>query len=78
MRNIYLVAMIAGVFVLLAGTFVYAHSVNSDDSGSDYNHEQVYDNEYMDQMHEQVVSQIDNPELVEGMNQMHELCMGSR
>ena len=66
MRSIYLFGIIASLLIFSAITFVYAHGTDSQSliSSDDY--------EGMDEMHEEMMQLIDDPELVEAMNEMHE------
>jgi len=73
MKNIYLFGIIAILLIFTAGTFVYAHNTSTPETVQDSL--QGDDYKYMDQMHQEIVKQIDDPELVDVMNEMHEGCM---
>ena len=72
MKNIYLAGIIAAALVFTGTVFVYAHGM---DSGmiNDDNH--YYNANEMNELHNQMMDEIDDPQFVDAMNAMHNGCI---
>lgn len=68
MKNIYISGIIAALILLTTGTFVYAHGSTQNTLATNNEFED------MDEMHEEMIQYIDDPELVNEMNEMHAAC----
>jgi hypothetical protein len=80
MKNLYLFLIIISLIAISAITYVYAHSSTSTREQQDDaypTHYSMDEIEEMDEMHHEMMQLIDDPELREAMNQMHESCMRS-
>ncbi len=67
MDKLTIIGVVVGLFLLSVIIGVYAH--NQPPWGDDLNNE-----EYMESMHERVIESINDSELKEAMNKMHEGC----
>jgi hypothetical protein len=70
-KKIYLFWIITSLLVLSAVGFAYAHNSNT---GAIINGNGYYTEDEMNQIHNSMMLYIDDPELVNEMNEMHEGC----
>jgi len=72
MKKIYLFGILASLVIFSAMTFVYAHSEISSQVETG---QENFDVEEINEMHEEMMEEITDPETIKFMNSMHKDCI---